>query len=384
MDQDNKFLNKNTAPTIAVIFLFVIISIWYFYLHTIDLSLTERMRQIWGSAYQVLAIFGGIFGLFVSKKWSGRKSLLGRAILYFSIGLLLQSFGQSVSSYYNFFQNQAIPYPSFGDIGFFGSIFAYIAGAYTLMKATSFASSVKSIKGKSVAIILPLIILVASYFFFLQGYEFDWSNKLKIFLDFGYPFGQAIYVSVAILALFFSRNSLGGFLRKPIIFIIIALVFQYISDFTFLYQANAGTWYVGGMNDFLYAISYFLMALALINLGTVFKKISSDDLSSVNNAEVGVLNLNELFNKIIVEIIYRQERVAGQIAWETAMKVSGLHVLDQKKGTITLNEDPKKVIDSLINNYKSIFGELAVSVSKEAVRHLVAELPNNEIPVSLK
>ena len=34
----------------------------------------------------------------------------------------------------------------------------------------------------------------------------------------------------------------------PFVFLIVALIFQYISDFTFLYQANAGTWYVGGLN----------------------------------------------------------------------------------------------------------------------------------------
>ena len=226
----------------------------------------------WGSTYQVLAILGGIVGLFVAKRW-GFKSLLGKAILFFSIGLLLQSFGQTVDSYYNFFLNATIPYPSLGDVGFMGSVFAYIIASVFLLKATGIKVSIKSVKGKAIVIGLPLIVLVTCYFFFLQGYQFDWTNKIKIFLDFGYPLGQAAYVSIALMAYLMSKNYFGGTLRLPVVFLIIALVFQYVSDFTFLYQANANTWYVGGLNDFMYFISYTIMTLALIYIGGVHKAI---------------------------------------------------------------------------------------------------------------
>jgi hypothetical protein len=254
--------------------LFLFITIWYYYIHGIDTSSSEPVRQLWGSAYQIMAIFGGFVGLSVAGKW-GYRSLIGRAVMFFSIGLLLQSFGQSVSSYYNFFANQAIPYPSLGDIGFLGSVLAYIAGAYTLLKSTGFKYSIKSVKGKFLAIGVPLVLLVSSYWFFLRGYQFDWSNQVKIFLDFGYPFGQAIYVSIALMAYLISRNYLGGIMRRPIVFFIFALALQYFADFTFLYQANAGTWHVGGLNDFYYFCSYGLMAFALINIGSVRQKIAA-------------------------------------------------------------------------------------------------------------
>ena len=266
-------MGKNKITTSVAVALFVIISLWFFRIHMLDLATTESVRQAWGSIYQIMALFGGIVGLIVSKHWGGYKSLIGRAVLFFSIGLLLQSFGQSVDSYYNYFANQQIPYPSLGDVGFMGSVIAYIIGAWLLMKASGFRFSVKSAGGKFFAIALPLVILFACYFFFLQGYVFDWSNKAKIFLDFGYPFGQAIYVSLALLVYIMSRNFLGGIMKKPIMFLVVALIFQYISDFTFLYQANAQTWYVGGLNDYLYFCSYFLMTLSLINMGGVFKVI---------------------------------------------------------------------------------------------------------------
>ena len=46
--------------------------------------------------------------------------------------------------------------------------------------------------------------------------------------------------------------------------------------------------------------------------------------------------------------------------------------------------DPKKAIDQLVYNYKNLFGDLAVEVSKNAVYYLVAELPKDQVPDSLK
>jgi hypothetical protein len=253
---------------IAVI-LFAAISIWYICIHSFDISTTEKLRQLWGSAYQVMAIFGCLIGFIASNKWDGHTSLIGRAIMFFSIGLLLQSFGQSVDSYYNFFEHQAIPYPSLGDIGFMGSVIAYIAGAVTVLKATGFQFSVKSVQKRLIAIVVPLIVLIACYLFFLHGYVFDWSYKVKILLDLAYPLGQAVYVSIVLIAYLTSRNYNLGAMKWPLFSLFIALAAQYLADFTFLYQANAGTWYVGGMNDFLYFLSYTLMALSLLVMGGV-------------------------------------------------------------------------------------------------------------------
>jgi hypothetical protein len=270
-------IGRNKALYAVAFLIFAVVSVTFFYIHSLSLDSTQSLRQAWGSAYQIMALFGGVVGLCISRKWGGYKSLVGKAIFFFSIGLLLQSLGQSVNSYYNYFQNQTIPYPSFGDVGFMGSVFAYIAGSVFLARATGFQLSIRSIKGKFFAIGIPLVVLVLSYSYFLQKYIFDWTNSIKIFLDFGYPFGQAFFVSMALLALIMSREYLGGVMKRPLMFIVVALMFQYISDFTFLYQANAGTWYVGGVNDFLYFISYFLMALALINMGSVFKSISTKE-----------------------------------------------------------------------------------------------------------
>lgn len=254
--------------------LYLVLAAWWLLLNPFsnDPSLVDG-KYIWGSCYQILAIVGGIAGIIFSRSFGGVKSWLGRSILFFAIGLLLQSFGQTVYSYFNIFARIEAPYPSIGDIGYFGSVIAYIFGVISLAKVSGTKISLKSFGNKIQALLFPLILLLASYAIFLTHYEFDWSNKLRVFLDFGYPLGQAFYVSVALLVLVLTRNILGGIMRRPVILILISLLIQYISDFYFLFQSHNGNWYVGGIGDFLYMTSYLMMTISLLVLGAAFEKI---------------------------------------------------------------------------------------------------------------
>ena len=275
MDVIKKDNRRSSAQYFILGILFVGFNIWFFYLHTLNPDSNLAARQLWGSAYQVIALLGGIIGLFISKKWGGLKSLIGRAIFFLSLSLLLQSFGQSVSSYYNYVSGAGLPYPSLGDVGFFGSTICYIVGAWLLAKATGIHFSLKTLHGKVVSFIVPVILIGIAYFFFLRGYVFDWSAPVKIFLDFGYPLGDALYVSLATIAFILSTNFLGGIMRKPILFLIFALIFQYVADFTFLYQSSSGAWSVAGINDYLYFASYFIMAISLVVFGDTFNRIKN-------------------------------------------------------------------------------------------------------------
>ena len=264
----------NNPVFIFCTFAFVILGAWWFSLRPLNTSDgLLHGKYIWGSCYQIIAFVGGIYGLIKAQKWGGFKSFLGRSIMFFSLGLLFQCIGQSVYSYYNLVAHIEAPYPSLGDLGYFGSVIFYILGVLSLVRVAGGKVSFKSMGNKFLAVLLPLILLVGSYLVFLQGYSFDWTNKLKIFLDFGYPLGQAFYVSIAILTLSIAQRFLGGLMKTPIILFLIALIVQYASDFNFLFQANKGTWYVGGIGDFLYMFSYLCMAIAIIFVGQVFEHI---------------------------------------------------------------------------------------------------------------
>ena len=255
-------------------FLLIIFTVWRFYLMFYDFGDRSYDIQIWAASYQLIAWFGVICGFYFSGLWGGWKSLVGRANLAFSIGLFAQCFGQSVFSYF-FYKGINTPYPSVADIGFFGSIPFYAYGAFLLVKFYNTRKSLKSLRNLALIFIIPIGMLAISYVIFLNGYQFNWSQPLKVILDFGYPLGQALYISLAILAFLLSFSSLGGVMKKPTLFFIFSLATQYLADYTFLYKSNNGTFVGGGIVDYIYLIAYFLMTLSLIQLGFTFYKIKN-------------------------------------------------------------------------------------------------------------
>ena len=254
---------KDTLQIITTI-VFSAFVLWWTWIH-----FTQPAESNWGAyfsdSYGVLALAGGLFGLFASKKWGGFKSILGKALVFFSLGLLFQAFGQATYTYYAHVLDVEAPYPSIGDVGYFGSIPIYILGVFYLSKTIGAKLSLKSYKGKAWAIALPLLLLSLSYYVFLRGYEFS-DSKLVTFLDFGYPLGQAIYVAFALLAYVLSRKLLGGIMRNKILLILFALVVQYFADFTFLYKFNHDEWVAGGVNDLTYLAAYFVLITALLRM----------------------------------------------------------------------------------------------------------------------
>ena len=251
--------------------IFAILTVWWVILRFVDQ--TNIQYQIFSASYGVIALIGAIWGIAISKKYGGVSSVLGKAILFFSIGLLAQEFGQIVYSAYAFFLRIQIPYPSLGDIGYFGSIPLYLLGVINVAKASGIRLSLRNIESKIKAVIIPFVILLLGYYLFLQNYSFDWAQPLKIFLDFGYPLGQAIYVSLAIITYLLSRKILGGIMRARIFFIIFALVLQFLSDYTYLYQSIHQWAYPGSINDLLYMFAYYIMTISLLQFDSALKEV---------------------------------------------------------------------------------------------------------------
>ncbi|HEY4513394.1 MAG TPA: hypothetical protein VJH06_02675 [Candidatus Paceibacterota bacterium] len=91
------------------------------------------------------------------------------------------------------------------------------------------------------------------------------------------------------------------------------------------------------------------------------------------------------FPKIAFRIIKEQELIIGPLAWDEARKVQGIQILNQKNGEINLDSgNQKNIIDRLVAQYERIFGEASHVVCHDAVQDLIAEMPPEEIPASLK
>lgn len=263
---------QQTVPwqSLVVLGLFLILTLYWFISPAISIytNLGHRFIFDFGCVYGIVALWGGIRGLVVAKQLRRQKNL-SFALLMFAIGLLLQVFGQLCYSTYSFVWGVIIPYPSVGDIGFFGSVLFYIAGVLFLAKASGVSLKLQTFKNQLLATIVPLLMLLIGYLLFLQDYQLDLSDPIRVFLDFGYPLFQAVYVSVAILIYLLTRDTAGA-TKNQVFLIVIALIWQFICDYTYLYQVSRGTWEVNGLNDYMYLVSYVLMSLAVLRF---YKKV---------------------------------------------------------------------------------------------------------------
>lgn len=229
--------------------------------------------QRFGATYGIVALIGAIAGFVASHKWGGYKTVMGRALLFYALGLLAQEAGQIIYTYYIYGAKIQIPYPSWGDAGFFGGVLFNICATIFLAKAVGVHFSLKRKLYKVVALVVFASIITTSYFVFVHHQQYDWSHPLTAFLDLGYPIGEALYISLAVTAFLLSRRMLGGIMRAGILVIILALIIQYLSDFTFLYQSNRGTWISGRWDDLAYLTAYFVMSTAMVKFLETYKSL---------------------------------------------------------------------------------------------------------------
>ncbi len=91
------------------------------------------------------------------------------------------------------------------------------------------------------------------------------------------------------------------------------------------------------------------------------------------------------FPLIAIRIIKEQALIIGPLAWDEARKVQGLQVVDEQKEEVVLQEgDQKNIIDKLVAQYERIFGKASHAVCHDAVQDLLAGMPPEEIPSSLR
>ncbi len=267
-------IKKEWQAKSAIVF-FSLFTFWWIYLQISGGKGKNVQYDLFTVTYGIMALWGGVWGLHIAKKWGGLKSVMGKAIFLLSIGLLAQEFGQLAYTYYIYIKHIEVPYPSWGDVGYFGSIPFYSLGVLYLAKASGVKIGLRSFANKIQAVVLPLIMLLVSDLLFLQAYIFDWTKPLTVFLDFGYPFGDAIYVSLALITYMLSRTVLGGIMKNKILFILFALVVQFTADYTFLFQVSRKVWTISGINDYIYFLAYTVMTLGLLQLHTTLRKLKT-------------------------------------------------------------------------------------------------------------
>jgi hypothetical protein len=219
--------------------------------------------------YGLIPFFGGIAAIVGYQKWGGLSTTLGRAILLLGLGLFFWGVGESVWSYYVFFLDVDVPYPSLADAFFAPSVFLYTTGTIYLSRVTGTRYSLKSISSKIYLTLVPIAALIITYYVIVimgqQGELIsDKQSLLKSVLDIAYPLGDAMSLAVAMVVAGFSLRYSGGVYKYDVIAILGGLALMFAADSYLSFTSTIGTAYSGDLGDLLFTLAVFGLTFGLL------------------------------------------------------------------------------------------------------------------------
>jgi hypothetical protein len=254
----------STSKVRPLVFMYSFIITWWLLIQYFDLE----AAYLFNWSYGFIALYSGIIGIYIAKKkWGGAKSVVGKMLIFVSLGLFSQLIGLQIWTYYNVIRGVEAPYPSFADIGYFGLVPFYILAAISLSKLGGTKFGLKKKSAKALLVLLPTISIAVCYFTLLKGVELSTASLIKLFFDLAYPLGEIIPFTIVVLTLIVSNKLIGGVFRSRMLLLCLALAVQFMAEYLFLYTTSIGTYINGNFVDMLYASSYFVMGLAIISFG---------------------------------------------------------------------------------------------------------------------
>ncbi len=217
---------------------------------------------------------GGIIGVFIARSWGLFKSSIGKSVFFLSAGLLSWGIGNVVWSYYNFFKNIPVPYPSLSDFGFVTSYPLWTIGMINLPHALGGKFGFKKWYSKLLIVLIPVFVLALSYYLLVfitkNNIIFTpFTSYTKLFFDIAYGTLDVILLTIALI-LGTSFKFFGGKYKLSIYTILIGFIFLYVADFLFSYTTSVNSYYNGGIADFFFTISLAILSFGV--LGFYLKK----------------------------------------------------------------------------------------------------------------
>lgn len=90
----------------------------------------------------------------------------------------------------------------------------------------------------------------------------------------------------------------------------------------------------------------------------------------------------DIYAQIAEKIIREQQTIIGPIAVEQAGKVPGLRV-SLKNDQVVIEGNKKDVLEKLVKQYEKLFGLTSVEVCRDAVKNIISQAPQDQIPKML-
>jgi hypothetical protein len=255
----------------ALMVLFMVTSLlwlaWWIGLHFFDIG---PSGDNFTDTYWVVPLSASAIGLLASRRWGGFKSTFGRTIAFFALGVGLQACGQIVYTLYYRLGDVELAFLSIGDVPYLLSNIFYIFAVLAMLRVLCFGRKVyKPWWITVVALAATGLIVYAMSASFLGIAVEDERGTIYQILNVAYPLIQSIYFLLGLMALLQSRILAGAKMFLAVTVMLVALMTQFLADFTFLYKSYQGTWEPGGLSDLIYLLAYSLMGLSIILINRV-------------------------------------------------------------------------------------------------------------------
>jgi hypothetical protein len=88
-------------------------------------------------------------------------------------------------------------------------------------------------------------------------------------------------------------------------------------------------------------------------------------------------------SQLVERIISEQAAIIGPLAWEEAGKVTGLKI-NISNHAVNIEGNTREVKERMEAQYERMFGRASLEVCRDAVRPLLAQVPQDEVPAVLK
>lgn len=259
-------LTIDTAPRInklqiAITGYFILLVIYWIILFVSGLK-NSFWNDFYSFSYTLIPLFAGTISLARSKPWGVRGNNIGKGIFFSALGLFVWGIGNLIWAYYNFFQDTAVPYPSWADAGYAPAYICWLISlVYFSFTTGSKFGLYKKIK-KLFLLIVPFIIVSCSYYFllFVIKRTFMTESPIHILFDLYYPSMDIFTLTTSTIILGLSVNFFGGKYRLALFSILFSFVSLYLGDFLFSYLTSINVYYNGGFSDLFFATALYLLS----------------------------------------------------------------------------------------------------------------------------
>jgi len=241
-----------------VILSFIILSAWFLHIY-INAATESEEALYWVLFTGVIPLSGVRYFLRLPRKQTNTT----KAVFFFCAGMVSQGVGLLVWNTYNRV-GVAIPYPSWADVGYAGTIFWYLLGALYLTHNRWITRGEAYLKSKETLLLLaPIMVLLGGLSFYLANINISIIEQITILLNIMYPVGHVLSVLLLIYGYIKNKHHLIRAERLVFLLILLAVSMQFITDYSFVIAFQLEAFENGGILDYIFTIDYLVMNLAL-------------------------------------------------------------------------------------------------------------------------